>query len=231
VHGDRLRELSPDVIVTQEQCQVCAVSTAEVEAATCEWLGSRPRIVSLEPNSLADIWRDVQRVADALGAPERGRELVTRLRARMDEIAGRVPPARPRVATVEWIDPLMTGGNWMPELVELAGGVNLFGEAGKHSPYLGWGDLVRADPDVIVVTPCGWGWSGRGKRWARTTGAGCVAGSFWRTATSTSIAPVLAWSSRWRSWRRSCTPSGSGALRPRGPGRRFRREPRRGEPR
>ena len=157
VHADVLRELRPDLILTQSQCEVCAVSLADVERSLGSWLGKRPRVVSLEPNALADVWTDVERVAAALGVEDRGAALVTDLRQRMERIAERAAALsdRPTVACVEWLDPLMAAGNWVPELVAMAGGVNLFGEAGKHSPWLTWEELVTADPDVIVLLPCG----------------------------------------------------------------------------
>ena len=157
VDGERLRALAPDVIVTQDQCDVCAVSLKDVEAAVCAWTDRAARIVSLAPGRLADVWADLKRVAEALGAPERGTALVREIEARVAAIAGRAAAAneRPRVACIEWIEPLMAAGNWMPELVALAGGVNLFGEAGRHSPWLDWRDLRAADPDVILVAPCG----------------------------------------------------------------------------
>lgn len=157
VDVETLRRLRPDAIVTQSQCEVCAVSLRDVEQAVGDWLDSRPRVVSLRPDALADVWNDIRLVADTLGAPQRGTELVERLRGRMDGIAGRARSLAPRptVACVEWIDPLMASGNWMPELVEMAGGVNLFGEAGQHAPRLTWEQLAAADPEVILVLPCG----------------------------------------------------------------------------
>ena len=157
VHTDALRELQPDVIVTQSQCEVCAVSQRDVEEAVGRWLDGRPRIVSLAPNALADVWDDIRRVAEALEVLERGQELIGRLRQRMAAIAeqARGLSRRPTVACVEWIEPLMAAGNWMPELVEMAGGVNLFGSAGRHSPWLTWEQLRERDPEVIVVLPCG----------------------------------------------------------------------------
>lgn len=156
VDAERLRAVRPDVIVTQVQCEVCAVSLKDVEEAVCAWVESRPRIVALNPNALEDIWADIRKVAAALGAPGRGDELVQRLQARMAAVVAAVPAgSRPRVASVEWIEPLMSAGNWHPTLVEMAGGVNLFGEAGKHSPWMKWDELVAADPDVIVIAPCG----------------------------------------------------------------------------
>ncbi len=157
VDADRLRALDPDLIVTQDQCQVCAASLADVEAATRGWTGRPVRIVSLNPMSLDDVWRDVGEVAAALGVPDAGARLVDGLKRRMDAIAARAAaaPTRPRVATIEWIEPLMSGGNWMPTLVAMAGGENLFGTAGAHSPWLEWEALKAADPDIIVVAPCG----------------------------------------------------------------------------
>src|SRR5262249_42956393 len=152
VDAEALDALQPDVIITQEQCAVCAVSTVEVEAAVATMVRSRPRIVALEPNQLDDIWIDIERVAAAIGGPERGRALAGRLEQRVAGVAKEAAlPIRPRVAFIEWIDPLMAGGNWMPELIRFAGGTNLFGETGRHSPPITWDDLVAARPDVVVV--------------------------------------------------------------------------------
>lgn len=152
-----LKRLAPDLIITQTQCEVCAVSPADVERAVCELTERPARILALEPNGLDDVWRDVARVAEVLGVAARGRELVDRLRGRIDVIALRAAglPSRPRVAVIEWIEPLMAAGNWMPELVAAAGGISLFGEAGKHSPWMTWNALATAGPDVLVVSPCG----------------------------------------------------------------------------
>ncbi len=157
VDAEVLRKLQPTHIITQTQCDVCAVSLKDVQEAVEQLAECRATIVSLEPNALDDVWADIQRVADAVEVPERGRRLIRELRDRMARIAetAKRAAARPRVACIEWIEPLMASGNWMPELVELAGGVNLFGEAGKHSPWLTWDDLQAKDPDVILVLPCG----------------------------------------------------------------------------
>ena len=152
-----LDELRPTHIVTQSQCEVCAVSLKDVERAVCEFTGSNPVIVSLEPNALEDLWADIRRVGAALAAAERADELVKRLQGRMASVVEKANAIgrRPTVACVEWIDPLMAAGNWMPELVEMAGGDNLFGEAGKHSPWMSWDELITTQPDIIIVTPCG----------------------------------------------------------------------------
>ena len=157
IDEETLRSLAPDFIVTQTQCEVCAVSEQDVERAVREWLDGQGEIVSLDPNRLEDVWADILRVADAFGNHRNGVDVVTALRERMAAIAEAVPRGerKPRVAVIEWIEPLMAAGNWMPELVEMAGGENLFGEAGRHSPWMSFEELRDADPDVIVVTPCG----------------------------------------------------------------------------
>jgi iron complex transport system substrate-binding protein len=157
VDADKLRRLAPTVIVTQTQCEVCAVSLRDVETAVCSWIESRPQIVSLAPNALADIWKDIRLVGDALGVCERALQLIDRLQQRMAVIAERARPLphKPTVACIEWIDPLMASGNWMPELVAMAGGVNLFGMAGRHAPWLSWQELCDRDPDIIIILPCG----------------------------------------------------------------------------
>ena len=157
VDAERLEALRPDIIVTQDQCDVCAVSLKDVEAALCAWGGPKVEIVSLKPDGLADIWEDITKVARALGRERQGKRLVEELKARMASIAEQSGAARtrPRGAMIEWVDPLMAGGNWMPELVPLAGGENLFGVAGQPSPWLDWDEVVAADPDLILVHPCG----------------------------------------------------------------------------
>ncbi len=157
VHAERLQALGPDLIVTQSQCEVCAVSLKDVEKIVCEVFTSRPRIVALEPNRLLDVHADFRRVAVALGVPERGEQVVEALRSRMGAVAAKAGALKkkPRVACIEWPQPLMGAGNWMPELVEMAGGLNLLGRAGEHSPWITWENLAAGDPEVIVVLPCG----------------------------------------------------------------------------
>ena len=157
VDAERLRALAPSVIVTQDQCEVCAASLGDVEEALSAWTGGAPRLVSLSPATLGDVWVSFSRVADALGAPERGLSLATELANRITGVAERTQRMRPRprIACIEWLDPLMVAGNWVPELVTLAGGENLLGKAGSPSRWLAANELAAADPDVIVVLPCG----------------------------------------------------------------------------
>jgi iron complex transport system substrate-binding protein len=157
VDADLLHQLSPTHIVTQIQCEVCAVSLRDVEAAVAGWANGPPLLVALNPQSLDYIFDDIRRTANALESATAGEALIETMRARINEIA--LATARcaekPRVATVEWLEPLMPAGNWLPTLVDMAGGVNLLGEAGKHSSWITWSALVEADPDVILVFPCG----------------------------------------------------------------------------
>ncbi len=157
IDKDLMRRLRPTHIITQSQCEVCAVSLQDVERALQEELATDARVISLEPYALNDLWGDIGRVASSLDASEAGEKLVARLQGRMEEIHQRAKKAqsRPRVAAIEWLQPLMAAGNWVPELIEMAGGENLFGVAGQHSPWMTWEDLIAADPDIIVALPCG----------------------------------------------------------------------------
>jgi iron complex transport system substrate-binding protein len=151
-----LRALRPDVIVTQHQCDVCAVPYAEVEAAARSVFGAGVTIVSLAPRRLADVWDDIDRVASALDRRSAG---VT-LRAGIDERFGRLATMtaslpRPAVACIEWLEPLMTAGNWMPELVASAGGRYPFTAPGEASGVTTWEAVAEHQPEVVVVMPCG----------------------------------------------------------------------------
>jgi len=152
-----LRSLQPEVILTQAQCEVCAVSLTEVERAVADWTGSSTRVVSLSPQRLTDLWSNITTVAETLGVSEQGRVLVKQLKGRVADVIMKMAPLkrRPSVACIEWFEPLMAAGNWVPELVELAGGLSLFGEAGKHSPWLNWEAVQEHDPEIFVAMPCG----------------------------------------------------------------------------
>ena len=148
VFDDVLERLQPTHILTQIHCDVCAVSLRDVERSIAARLPSNPQVVSLNPASLGDVWNDIRRVARALGISDRGEDLVARLQARMQNVAARVQSApRPRLACIEWIEPPMCAANWMPELVEMAGGTLAL--------WRTWDELVAADPDAILVMPCG----------------------------------------------------------------------------
>ena len=154
-----LDPLAPTHILTQTQCKVCAVTLEDVEAALSQDFASRPQVVALEPNRLSDIYRDITRISEACGVPELGKELLEGILASLGNISSRAKssPRQPSVACIEWPEPMMAAGNWVPELVELAGGRPVFGQAGAYSPYLSFEELAAADPAVIILMPCGYG--------------------------------------------------------------------------
>ena len=152
-----LQELRPDVIITQTQCEVCAVSERDVMRAVEQLTGLQPRIVSLAPYRLDDVWEDIVRVGEALGRRALAEQLVQDYQRRLTRLHDLTmhQGEKPRVAVLEWLDPLMGAGNWTPELVDIASGVNAFGETGYHAPWLAWEELLAADPDILVLAPCG----------------------------------------------------------------------------
>ena len=149
-----LAALAPDVVLTQSHCEVCAVSPANLEGGACTL--DRRQVVALTSGTIDGILEGFSRVAAVLGAVDAGRALIAHLRAQLaDTAAATAGLPRPRVACLEWIDPLFAMGNWGPEIVDAAGGECLLGVAGKHSAALPFQALAAADPDVIVVAPCG----------------------------------------------------------------------------
>jgi iron complex transport system substrate-binding protein len=150
-----LERLAPDVILTQELCQVCAVSY-EIVARAAKRLRGDPRVVSLEPSSLEDVYATIETVAGLAGVPDRAVPVIAALRARADALAARAAGRpRPRTLVLEWTDPPMSGGHWTPELVELAGGLPLLADPGADSRVLEWDAIAASDPDVVLVAPCG----------------------------------------------------------------------------
>jgi iron complex transport system substrate-binding protein len=156
VDVERLRALAPDLILTQDQCEVCAASLRDVEEAVRACLGVATRVLSVAPSTLAEVWGSMRAVARAAGVPERGEALVAELTERVSTLGegtGGLP--RPTVACLEWLDPLMTAGHWTSELVALAGGRALLSAPGERSRTLSLHELAAADPDVVVALPCG----------------------------------------------------------------------------
>jgi iron complex transport system substrate-binding protein len=156
-----LAALAPDLILTQALCEVCAVSIGEVERAvrdvSGEFGGIAPQVLSLEPSGLDDILATIIRVGAVAGAAERSAQVVAGLRARIERVRARAAAAarRPRVACLEWIDPMYGPGHWLPELIEIAGGRPGLGVAHADSRRIAWDDVIAFAPEVIVVTPCG----------------------------------------------------------------------------
>ena len=150
-----LERLDVDLIVTQAVCEVCAVSFDDVRAAA-ERLPSRPRVISLDPSTLGEVLADLPRLAEAAGVPKAGEPLAADAGERLAAVEQAVDGAtRPRVAALEWLDPIFIGGHWVPQMVELAGGEDVLGRPGERSRTAEWAELEAAMPDVVISMPCG----------------------------------------------------------------------------
>jgi iron complex transport system substrate-binding protein len=158
IKTDILEKLQPTHIITQDQCDVCAVSLAEVEKAVATLIHNSPQIISLKPNQLEDVWQDIERVSNIFGVDSV--KVLENLEARVTicrrKIQGLSLTELPRVACIEWTDPLMTAANWIPELVDLAGGQSQFSVTGQPSSTLSWETLLKNNPDIIIFMPCGY---------------------------------------------------------------------------
>ena len=158
VDVEALERVRPDVIVTQDHCEVCAVSLSDVEAAVCSLDLAGTRVCSLHPGVLEDVRRDFRKVAAALGVPERGGSLVARFDARIEDVRRRVEQAGVEpvaVVMLEWLAPPMVAGGWMPELARAAGARPLIVEDAGRFSQVGWDEVVAADPAAVIVLPCG----------------------------------------------------------------------------
>jgi len=157
VDDEKLSELKPDIIFTQDHCEVCAVSFHDLELAIQNYLDKGVEIVSVSPATLEEIFDSFKKVAGALNCEAKGDDLVQSIRNRFQEIQKRTAnQPKPNVVSIEWMDPLMTGGNWMPELIETAGGINILSTAGEHSPWIEWDKIIEANPDILLLLPCGY---------------------------------------------------------------------------
>jgi iron complex transport system substrate-binding protein len=150
----KLEAIKPDLIVTQELCDVCAISTSYVAKAVHQ-LSSKPQVLSLTPHTLEDVLKDVLRVGEATNRDAEARELVSSLRERIAKVRQMIKPQRPTVICLEWLSPPFNGGHWIPEMIDLAGGVDPLGKLGKDSYRMEWGQVLSVDPDVVLVMPCG----------------------------------------------------------------------------
>jgi iron complex transport system substrate-binding protein len=150
-----LAELRPDLIITQALCAVCAVSYDDVRAVAAR-LPSHPAVLSQDPTSLAGVLDDLVTLAEASGDRQRGEALRAELRERLDAARDAIAGARhPRVVALEWLDPPYAGGHWVPEMIQLAGGTDALGEVGRRSRVVDWSEVGAAEPEVVVVMPCG----------------------------------------------------------------------------
>jgi iron complex transport system substrate-binding protein len=154
--ADRLRALEPDLIVTQELCPVCAVSYDDVQAVA-ETIPTHPRVVALDPHTLGESFGDVRTIAQLTDSRDAALELVARQRARVDAVRVAVRGAeRVPVAAIEWFDPVFVAGHWTPQIIDLAGGIDVLGFAGEPSEQTTWEAVAAVGPRVLVCMPCGY---------------------------------------------------------------------------
>ncbi len=153
---EQLADLRPDLLITQELCDVCAVSFADVCRIAARLPGN-PRVISLQPQNLAGIFEDIHTLAQTTARPERGERLIASLRARIDRVTAAVRGRpRPRAFALEWLDPPFAAGHWAPEMIALAGGDEVLGRPGQKSFRVTWDQIIAAQPEVIVLIPCGY---------------------------------------------------------------------------
>jgi iron complex transport system substrate-binding protein len=152
--AEKLREIQPDIVVTQDLCHVCAASPNDLGAVLSSFVNV-PRVLALSPHTIDDVWSNIQTVGDECERSDEARQLVSHIKQRL---AGMKPdPANvPRVLCLEWLDPPFVGGHWVPEMVKLAGGVDVLGRDGQPGYEVDWDTIVASDPDIILAMPCGY---------------------------------------------------------------------------
>ncbi len=157
IDKETIKSLNPDVIITQAQCEVCAVSLKDVEEALDNLLDKKADIISLEPQILGNIFKDIRAVAQQLEADEQAEQLIGELEERINIIRHKLKFSdnKPKIACIEWLSPMMVAGNWTPELVSIAGGLSILAENGKHSPFIDFAAIQKEDPEIIILMPCG----------------------------------------------------------------------------
>ena len=193
---DRLRTLAPTHLLVQDQCSVCAVSPSALEGALADWLDPAPTLLRLAPHHLADVWRDIDSIGRVLDCAPAARALRENLSHRLSDLAEatgllRFATGRPRVACIEWLDPLMIAGHWVPELVRLAGGQPVLAQTGGPSRVIDLAELEAAQPDVLVVQPCGFDLAATRTEWTKHSALAAAVES-WSTTRGTPVRIALA---------------------------------------
>jgi iron complex transport system substrate-binding protein len=157
VNAGALKELAPDLVVTQDLCLVCAASPDDLAAVLANF-EKRPKVLSLNPRNLGDVWDDISKVARETSRDDSAKKLLDEIKQRLHVLKRQVEKIsrRPRVAFLEWLDPFYVGGHWVPEMIALAGGEDVFGQLGAPSFRIEFKDIVAANPDIMVVAPCGY---------------------------------------------------------------------------
>ena len=157
VDAEKLKTLNPDIILTQDHCEVCATSFDEVQEAVQSTLDSDVEVISVSPTDLSSWVQSIRTIAEAIDGEESAEELTGRMKSELQALQQKtIELTPPKVLSIEWMDPLMTAGNWIPELVQVAGGIPVGAEAGHHSPKISWHTVQQLNPDIITIIPCGY---------------------------------------------------------------------------
>ena len=159
VDSSLLKSLSPDIIVTQAQCEACAVSLDQVQGIVSNWTLNQTEIISLEPNTLNEVWLGFDIIAKTMGTPEYSTILKSEINERVKFLKDKMKGTdqKPTVLCIEWIEPIMVAANWVPELVGLAGGKNVMSVSGTDSNFCSWDEIKKTNPEIIIMMPCGFG--------------------------------------------------------------------------
>ncbi|NGP89547.1 cobalamin-binding protein [Fodinibius halophilus] len=157
VDQEKLEALKPDIVITQDHCEVCAVSLDDVKEAVRSYVGDHVEVVSVSPTDLSSVVASIRTIAEAIDASDQAEMVMQSMKSDLQQIQQKTAKLHhPDILAIEWLDPFMAAGNWVPELIQLAGGRPLGAEAGKHSPWLEWESIRRWNPDIITIIPCGY---------------------------------------------------------------------------
>ena len=154
LHEKNLKDANPDLIISQETCEVCTAYTTQVKNAL-EILPKKPELYSMDPHNLHEIIQSVITLGNILQQDQKALEIVTGLEKRIQNIKNSKNNILPKVLAIEWIEPFFTAGHWIPEMIEFAGGINLISKTGEHSRRMDMNEIMNSDPDIIILMPCG----------------------------------------------------------------------------
>jgi iron complex transport system substrate-binding protein len=154
LHEKNLKKANPDLIISQETCEVCAAYTNQVNKAT-KILQKKPTLYSMNPHNMDEILNSVTELGKILGRERKAKEIIDSLEKRIKNIKKNIIKKSPKVLAIEWIDPFFTAGHWVPEMIQIAGGTNMISKIGEHSRRLDMGEIVKSNPEIIIMMPCG----------------------------------------------------------------------------
>ncbi|MDH3766794.1 MAG: cobalamin-binding protein, partial [Nitrosopumilus sp.] len=154
LHEDNLKDANPDLIITQETCEVCAAYTSQVDKAK-DVLQKKPTVHSMNPHNMKEIIISVTELGKKLGKESRAKEITESLEKRISIVKERCNDKHPKVLAIEWLEPFFTAGHWVPEMIQIAGGTNVISKSGEHSRRLDMGEIIKANPDIVILMPCG----------------------------------------------------------------------------